>query len=273
MISDKLTVNNINGLEFITFPHFTACNKVRHIFSTRLGGVSRGRYYSMNLSFTNGDDRENVLENYRRLCNAAGIDVNHLVLSRQTHTDNIRAVTSADCGTGIFKEPFCDIDGLITNESGVALVTQYADCTPLIFCDPEKGVIASSHAGWRGTAKRIGEKTVDKMVTDYGCKRENIIAAIGPCIGKCCYEVDDPVADALKNIPYLDTDKVLFKKDNNRYMLDLAGTNKQILLHAGIKESNLDITDLCTCCNSDELHSHRATHGERGNLAMIIELK
>lgn len=76
----------------------------------------------MNLSFTNGDDRENVLENYRRLCNAAGIDVNHLVLSRQTHTDNIRAVTSADCGTGIFKEPFCDVDGLITNESGVALV-------------------------------------------------------------------------------------------------------------------------------------------------------
>lgn len=272
MNSRNLILGDADGVRYIKFPKFEAVKTVRHIFSTRLGGVSTGRYNSMNLSFTNGDERENVIENYSRLCKIAGININHLVLSRQTHTDNIKSVTEKDRGTGIFKDSFCDVDGLITDRSGVALVTQYADCTPLLFCDPVKGVIASSHAGWRGTAKLIGEKTVEKMVTEYGCKPENIIAAIGPCIGKCCYEVDGPVASAFSAIPFLNLKTVLFPKENGKYMLDLVEANKQILVHSGINPDNIDLSDICTCCNCDELHSHRATHGMRGNLAMIIEL-
>lgn len=272
MNSRNLILGNADGVRYIKFPKFEAVKTVRHIFSTRLGGVSTGRYNSMNLSFTNGDERENVIENYSRLCKIAGININHLVLSRQTHTDNIKSVTEKDRGTGIFKDSFCDVDGLITDRSGVALVTQYADCTPLLFCDPVKGVIASSHAGWRGTAKLIGEKTVEKMVTEYGCKPENIIAAIGPCIGKCCYEVDGPVASAFSAVPFLNLKTVLFPKESGKYMLDLIEANKQILVHSGINPDNIDLSDICTCCNCDELHSHRATHGMRGNLAMIIEL-
>lgn len=272
MISKTLKINKNGEIEYITFPKLTATGVVRHVFSTRLGGVSTGRYTSMNMSFTNGDERENVLTNYKRLCTCVGIDTGHLVLSRQTHTDNVKIVTENDIGTGIFKESFSDIDGLITNKSGIALVTQFADCTPLLFCDPVKKVIATSHAGWRGTVKLIGKVTVEKMVNDFSCNPADIIACIGPCIGQCCYEVDDPVFNEFKKIDFLDLSKIVIPKQDGKYMLSLKEANKQILMNAGIKEENMDITDLCTNCNHDELHSHRATHGQRGNMAAIIEL-
>lgn len=272
MKSNTLEIINRNGLEYIKFPKLSACGEVRHLFSTRLGGVSSGRYASMNLSFTNGDERENVLENYRRLCSSEDVELSHLVLSRQTHTSNVKAVTEADRGTGIFTPSFNDVDGLITDRPGVALVTQYADCTPLLFCDPVKRVIASSHAGWRGTVRQIGRVTVEKMVTEYGCRPESIIAAIGPCIGKCCYEVDDPVYNEFAKLDFLELDKIIFPKENGRYMLDLIEANRQILTFSGISPENIDVSDLCTCCCHTELHSHRATNGQRGNMAAVIEL-
>lgn len=272
MKSNALKVNTNGDLQYITFPKLENTGVVRHLFSTRLGGVSSGRYATMNLSFTNGDKRDNVLKNYEKVCNAVGIDINHLVLSRQTHTNNVKNVTKNDSGTGIFKESFTDIDGLITNESGVALVTQYADCTPLLFCDPIKKVIASSHAGWRGTVKEIGKITVNKMVNEYGCNVKDIIACIGPCIRDCCYEVDAPVYNEFKKIPYLKLENIFKEKPNGKYMLNLVEANRQILINAGVLEENMDLSDICTCCNAETLHSHRATNGERGNLAAIIEL-
>ena len=178
MKSQNLKININDELKYITFPKLTATGVVRHTFSTRLGGVSGGDCYSMNLSFNRGDSRENVLENYRILCGAVGIDTSHLVLSHQTHTNNVISVTEKDCGTGITKPSFCDVDGLVTDRSGVALVTQFADCTPLLFCDPIKKVIATSHAGWRGTVKLIGKVTVEKMVNNYGCDPNNIVVGI-----------------------------------------------------------------------------------------------
>lgn len=272
MQSRTLNIVSNNEITYIQFPKLAACGAVRHIFSTRAGGVSAGHCGSMNLSFNKDTSRENVLENYRRLCAAAGIAPENLVLSAQTHTANVRAVTAADRGTGIFKEPFSDVDGLVTDCRGVALVTQYADCTPLLFCDPVKRVAATSHAGWRGTAALIGAVTVEKMVGEYGCRPENIIAGIGPCIGKCCYEVDDPVISAFEKIGFLKLGDIAVKKPGGKYMLDLVAANRLILINAGILPENIDASDICTCCNSAELHSHRATGGKRGNLAAIIEL-
>lgn len=273
MTSETLNINTKNGVTYITFPKLEKLGIVRHLFSTRLGGVSEGRYESMHLSFLNGDKRENVLENYRRLCACANIDIDNLVLTAQTHTNNVEIVTKKDCGKGIFKEGFCDVDGLITNNSGVALVTQYADCTPLVFCDPVKKVIATSHAGWRGTVVEIGKKTVEKMQANFDCNPKDIIAGIGPCIKECCYEVDTPVFEEFNKLTYLDLSKIFAPISEGKYKLNLVEANKQILLHAGILEENLDISDICTCCNADTLHSHRATNGERGNLGLIIELK
>ena len=274
MTSKTVNINTVGDLQYITFPRLCAAPGVRHIFSTRKGGVSEGCFGEMNLSLRNGDSRENVIENYRRICGAAGIDTSHLVLSRQTHTKNVKIVNSSYCGTGITKPEFSDVDGLVTNEPLVALVTQFADCVPLLFYDPVARVCANSHSGWRGTAQKIGAETVRIMKEDFGCDPGNIIAAIGPCICKECYEIDRPVYDAFVAAGFAaDTlEKIFTKTRSAHFLLDLPLANKLILLEAGIKEDNLDVADLCTYENCDVLHSHRATAGKRGNLAAIIEM-
>lgn len=270
--SKNLNIITNNDLQYIQFPKLTALSCVRHAFSTRHGGVSTGENSAMNLSFNRGESFETVFQNYRIICSDAGINYNNLVLSQQTHTNNVITVTEEHIGTGTVKPPFSDIDGLVTNREGVALVTQYADCTPLLFCDPVKKVIATSHAGWRGTVKLIGKITVEKMVNEFGCNPQDIVAAIGPCILQCCYEVDQPVFEQFAKIPFLNTSEIFISKPNGRYMLNLAEANRLILINAGVLPNNIDCTDICTCCNHTDLHSHRATNGKRGNLAAIIEL-
>ncbi len=274
LASKNLNINEKDGIVYITFPLFDKTNLVNHAFTTRIGGVSEGYYSSMNMSFTNGDSERKVFENYKRICAVIGTDPERAVLSQQTHTNNVRIVTEDDIGKGIVKgRDYTDVDGLITNISGVTLVTQYADCTPLLFCDKVKKVIATSHAGWRGTASEIGRVTVEKMRDNFGCDPKDIICAIGPSICQGCYEVDDAVYEPLSKIPYLSKDKIFIKKNNGKYQLDLWETNKEILMNAGIREENIDVTDLCTNCHPDVFHSHRFTKGKRGNLAALIALK
>lgn len=274
MIESKtLNLHNKNGVVYLTFPKLDKLG-VCHGFSTRLGGVSTGDQESMSFSFTVGDKRENVLENYRIFCEAIGADYKKVVVAYQTHTSNIRKVTKEDVGKGVYKkQDYMDIDGLVTNEPDIVLVTQYADCTPLLFFDPVKRVAATSHGGWRGTVQEIALKTVEIMVNDYGSKAKDIICAIGPNISKCCYEVDEPVISEINKLEYLNKGLCYTEKGDGKYMLDLKETNRQILLRAGIKEENIDVADLCTCCNSDTFHSHRATGGKRGTLAAMICLK
>ena len=273
MLNTKHKVLNKNGVSLITFPELenygaTAC------FTTRIGGVSRGRYSALNMSFSNGDSFDNVLENFRRVCAALEIDHEKLVFSHQTHTDNLMVITEEDIGKGIIKErDYDDIDGVITNISGVGLVTQFADCVPLLFFDPQKKVIAASHAGWKGTVLEIGKKTIEKMTDCFGTNPKDVIVVIAPSICKDCYEVDDTVINELNKINYLDFDKIYYKKENGKYQLSLWEANRQILISAGVKEENITVTDLCTNCNAHIFHSHRATKGERGNNAAIICMK
>lgn len=270
----KQTVNTVNSVSFITFKIFDNFPQLKHAFSTRLGGVSEGYYSSMNLSFNVGDNPDTVKENYRLFCDAVGIDAENIVISHQTHKTNILTVTKADCGKNIWRErDYSDIDALITDEKSVALVTHSADCCLLGFFDPQKNVIAAAHAGWRGTVGEIGRKTVEKMIFDYGCNPQNILVIIAPSISKCCYEVDDPVLNEFKKLDYLDLSKIFFPKENGKYMLDLWEANLQILVNAGINPANVEITDICTNCQSEFFHSHRATSGKRGVNGLIMELK
>ena len=272
--SQNLNIHDKNGVLYITFPKLDKTEGQLHAFSTRTGGVSTGDTASMNFSFTLDKSADAVKENFRIFCDAVGFDPEKLVLSQQTHTSNIRKVIAEDFGKGVWTErDYSDVDGLVTDVKGAVLVTQYADCTPLIFFDHVKKVAATSHAGWRGTVAEIGKKTVRIMATDYGCDPKNIIAAIGPCIDKCCYEVDDPVIDEIKKLDYLDLSACYTEKRNGRYMLSLKEVNRQILINAGILPQNIDVSDLCTCCNADFLHSHRKTGGKRGTLAAFISIK
>jgi len=238
----------------------------KHCFTTRMGGVSENEFSSMNLRFNCDDKEENVLKNFEIICSEIDINYKDLVLSKQVHEDEIIKVTEKDKGNGIiYPNKYESADGLITGERGVPLATFYADCVPLMFLDKTEGVIAMSHSGWKGTVKNIAGKTVDTFVSDYNCKRENIIAAVGPSIGACCFEVGDEVAEIFSE-RFGDT--VLEKHE--KWHVNLQKTIHMELKNAGVE--NITMADICTSCNSELLFSHRASKGRRGNLAAIMEL-
>ncbi len=271
-------MNERDGVFYVTFPSFEPYKELTHGFSTRLGGVSKEHLASMNLSFSRGDERENVLENHRRFAKAVGYDENRLVFSDQVHKTTIHKVTEQDAGKGIVKESdLKEIDGLVTDIPDIPLITFFADCVPLFFYDPEKKVVALAHSGWRGTIEEIGAKMVAFMGDEYGCLPENIICAIAPSICQSCYEVSADVAEQFleKYKVYYenkDMSELLYQKENGKYQLNLHKACEITLLNAGILKEHLDITDLCTCCNPDVFFSHRASHGKRGNLAAVIML-
>ena len=270
-----MNVKEAGEVTYLTYPAFEKLEGIIHGFSTRLGGVSRGIYSSMNLSFTRGDEEEAVKENYRRIAQAIGFRTDDIVTSDQTHTANVRKVTEADRGKGItVPRDYQDVDGMVTNVPGLVLTTFYEDCVPLYFVDPVKCVIGLSHSGWRGTVAKIGKATVEKMKEEYGCHPEDILAAIGPSICQDCYEVSEDVIEEFKTAfagEY--QERLYYKKKNGKYQLNLWETNRLIFLEAGIPEANISMPGICTCCNPEFLFSHRASHGKRGNLAAFLGLK
>lgn len=272
---EQLEYREKGGVYYLSFPILENSGLVKHGFSTRFGGVSEGCYSTMNFSFSRGDEKEHVLENYRRIANALGVDENRMVLSHQTHTTNVRVVTAEDAGKGVIKErDYRDVDGLITNVPGITLVTFYADCVPLYFLDPVHKAIGLSHSGWRGTVKRMGQVTIEAMGRNYGTKPEDVIACIGPSICQDCYEIGEEVAEEFKtgfDPGYWE--ELLLDKKNGKYQLDLWRANELIFLEAGIRPEHIQITDICTHCNPDALFSHRSAGDGRGNLAGFLCLK
>jgi YfiH family protein len=265
------TIREKDGVTWITFPLLEKAG-LRHGFTTRLGGVSKGDCTSMNLSFTRGDREEDVRENYKRIGQVLGMDMERAVLSHQVHKTDLYVVEKEDAGRGIdaSKERLFEIDGLLTREKGIPLVTFFADCVPLLFYDPKAGVIATSHSGWRGTVEKIGAKTVKKM-EEMGCQREDILAVVGPSICQECYEVSEDVAKEFEKVFSREKyEEMILAKENGKYQLDLWKANETILLESGLRKENLAVTDLCTCCNPEVLFSHRASHGRRGNLSAIL---
>ena len=269
--SNTMTLNSPDSVPYLTYNSLSEINFINHAFSTRLGGVSEGEFTSMNMAFNRGDNPESVTENYKRICKSAGFDFDSLTASAQDHNTFVRAVTSENKGVGIYKpRDLHSVDALITNEKGVTLVTYYADCTPLFFVDIKQKAIGLAHAGWRGTVGRIGEKVVKKMTELYGTNPADIVAAIGPAISVCCYEVDKPCADNFYALSDLDSSRFVFPKENGKYMIDLLETNRQILVAAGVKNENITVSDVCTNCNSELLWSHRATKGKRGTMSAFM---
>lgn len=271
----KMRAVKSGKVEYLTFPLLEETGIVRHLFSTRSGGVSEGIYSSMNLSYTRGDDKSAVDENYRRIASILGCEVSDIVCSDQTHTTNIRVVGEADKGKGIlFPKDYTDIDGLITDEEGIVLATFYADCVPLFFVDTKRRAIGLSHSGWRGTVGRMGAHTIEEMGRVYGTKPEDVVAAIGPSICRDCYEVSEDVAKAfLREFSKPGQDReILDEKGGGKYQLDLWRANQIILMEAGVRPENIQVTDICTCCNPEYLFSHRASQGKRGNLGAFLGL-
>ena len=265
----------VGAVLYLAYPLLEKTGLVNHGFSTKVGGVSEGIWESMNLSFSRGDDSACVKENFKRISHAIGVEPENLVFAAQTHTTNVRVADENDRGKGFQKSvDYTDVDGLITNVPGLCLTTFYADCVPLFFVDPVRKAIGLSHSGWRGTVKRMGQATLEKMKQEYGTKAEDVIAAIGPSICQDCYEVsEDVILEFQSNFDEKHWRDLFYKKENGKYQLNLWKANEIILIEAGVCPKNIAVTNICTNCNSDLLFSHRATKGERGSLAAFMALK
>ena len=233
---------------YLEYPLFQETGIVTSAFSTRLGGVSEGYYSSLNLSFDRGDDPARVLENFKRIGASMGVAVEDMVLSKQTHTTNVRVVTKEDKGKGVMRERnYTDVDGMITNVPGICLVTSYADCVPLYFVDPVKKAIGLSHSGWRGTVGKIGKNTVQLMQENFGSKPEDLLAAVGPSVCMDCYEVSEDVIEQFKEaFEKKSWEDLFYKKENGKYQLNLWKANELIFLESGILPEHMAITNVCT---------------------------
>lgn len=268
--SNTLHICEKDALCYITFPNLEKFSFIKHAFSTRHGGVSKGCYASMNLSFTRGDEESAVLENYRILCDAIGVDYRKCVLSRQVHELNVRVVTEADIGKGILRSrDYESVDALITNQKNIPLVTQFADCVPLLICDPVHKAIGAAHASWRCTLGEIGRLTVEKMTEQYGTNPADLVVGIGPSICGECFEVDKPVVTLFEEQSNINIHDFCIQK-GEKYYIDLRAVNRQQLQNLGVPEENITVSDLCTKCNPDHFFSHRVTGPARGNLAAIL---
>ncbi len=262
-----------NGVVFYKDTMLDATNLVCHAFSTRIGGVSKNAYSFLNLGTTTDDEQKNVQKNFRLFSEATKIPVGCMVLSNQVHDDAIRIVTKEDCGKGILKKSdILRTDALITAEKNVALVTFYADCTPLLLLDTKKKVIASVHSGWRGTLLKIAQKTVLKMVNTFHSDPKDIVCAIGPSIKQCHFEVKRDVYDTFV-LEFGDLAKQNTVQKGDKYYINTDALNKDMLLYSGIPQNNISVCPLCTYCNNDVFFSHRGDGGLTGRMCATIMLK
>ena len=265
--------NTQKGIDYYTFENLTAAGGTQHLFSTRQGGVSTGEYASMNFSSLLGDDPDIVMQNYQRIA-SLGFPLEDMVLPQQTHSCKVRQVREADRGKGITAQrDYTDIDGLITNDPSVTLVTFYADCVPLYFYDSVQQAIGLSHAGWRGTVGQIGVRTLEAMADAYASNPRDILVGIGPSICKDCFEVGNEVVEEF--VHTLDFSGSFIKpcrEKSHKSYIDLQSINKQSLINAGVAAESIELPGICTKENPDILFSHRAMGRRRGSLAAFMRL-
>lgn len=271
----KVFYKTNQGVKTLHFKAFDDTGLVDHCFTTRIGGVSLPPFNTLNLGLYKGDNKERVAENYRRLEMATGIETRAMVSSHQVHGVNVYKATEADRGKGIavFPTDINEVDGLVTNISKLPLITFYADCVPLFFLDVKNKAVGVSHSGWKGTYEGIGERTVFKMKEEFGSSAKDLIAAIGPSIGPCCYEVSDDLAERFIEKFWNYKDIAIKNLKTQRQHINLWSINRQILEGSGIPASNITVAEICTMCHKDIYFSFRGDNKTTGSLAAIIQLK
>lgn len=237
-----------------------------HGMFTRLGGHSRPPWQSLNTGHTVGDVPAAVEANHRAICKALGVEMAQLVSPHQVHSARVAAVGPADRGQVI-----ADADALITDAPGVPLMLRFADCAPVWLYDPRQRAIGLAHAGWRGTVAGIVLASVRGMQATFGCRPRDLIAAIGPSIGPCCYEVGVDVARAVEEAFAGETRPYLESRGAGRWHLDLWAAVCQQLVQVGVQQ--IEVARLCTACNTHEWFSHRAELGRTGRMGALIALQ
>ncbi len=259
--------NNENGLVYMTSSVIGA----RHAFTTRFGGVSGGIWSSLNLGSNRGDDPEAVRENYRRVCALMGAGIDDAAVTKQVHGNVVRTVTEEDRHVCLSVVPY-EADGLVTAVRALPLMCFTADCVPALLCEEDAGVIAAVHCGWRSSVGDILKNAVEAMEA-LGAGREKICCALGPAIGRCCFETDDDVPDAVTAYLGGDTAGLFVRRADGKTLVDLRAANARRLLQLGLRAENIDVSEECTVCRHDKYWSHRYTKGRRGSQAAAIVLR
>jgi polyphenol oxidase len=238
-------------------------------FSTRHEGVSRPPYNSLNLGSNTLDSPHNVEGNRSLLARSFGTTLDRFLTVTQMHGTDLLVIDSPNPEFSHFLKIECD--GIVTNQQGIMIAVCVADCVPILLHDPVKGVVAALHAGWQGTVGNIAAKGVEAMTNIFECNRKNIVAAIGPAIGGCCYEVDAPVRDAFTKagLPF---DLWANDQGEGKWLLDLSAANSKLLADAGLAPDQIETSDLCVSCNQELFFSYRRDGGDTGRQAGFIML-
>ncbi|QGP92937.1 Polyphenol oxidase [Neomoorella glycerini] len=264
---------NINGIDCWREAFLEEQAPVRAYFSGRAGGCSQPPYDTLNLGLHVGDAPAAVLANRRRLAGALDLPLEEWVIGEQVHGNRVALVGRQDAGRGAgeLATALPGVDALVTAAPGVTLVAFFADCVPLYLVDPVRGIIGLAHAGWKGTVLQVGTRVVARMVAAYNSDPAELLAAIGPAIGPCCYQVDHRVAGAVKeHLPW--AGEVLTPDGPGHYRLDLPRANYLELLAAGLKPEHITSAGLCTCCRAGTFFSYRAAGGPTGRQAALLSL-
>ena len=256
--------------KFSIFPEDVAV----HAISTRLGGVSKPPYDSLDLALHVGDDAAAVLENRRLFARSLGLDARRIVTPEQVHGETIACVGEREAGRGSQRYDDCieQTDALITDTPNLPLLLCFADCTPIVFLDPEHRAVGIAHGGWKGTVRSIAAKTLARMTEAFGTQTQDVLVGIGPSIGPCCFEVGAEVVERFRAaFPYAD-DRLLTTVEGKPH-IDLWEANRQQLLESGVPEENIEVAGECTCCRHAWYYSYRADGGRTGRIAALIVLR
>jgi YfiH family protein len=266
-------------MRYFVFESLAGRTNVDAVVTTRHGGQSTGPFATMNLGGRTGDDREVVRRNRARAASIVGAAPAWLTFGRQVHGARVAVVGNAERGSA-----FDDTDALVTNAALVPLVVLTADCAAIFLFDPVRGVIAIAHAGWRGTVARVAARTIETMRNAFGSQPADLVAAIGPSIGPCCYEVGSEVIDGVAAEFPDHAEELLVEPDmasagsfrasvnEEKRHFDLWRANEVILRAAGVREDAIEVSRLCTSCRTDLFYSHRAEKGNTGRFGGIVML-
>lgn len=272
-LGSETTIVTDGEIKYIEFECLNKFNdKLIHCMSTRIGGVSQGECSSLNLGFNRNDSRDNVLHNFRLLCDSVGLNRNNLVLTNQVHETKVALVNENDRGKGFSRQSdLIGVDGLLTVSTGVTIVTFHADCVPVFLFEPDIKAAALLHSGWRGTLKNIAASALAALRDIPGFCSERLVAVIGPSIGKCCFEVDEDVFRLFEN---KFSDPGLYTARNSgKWHIDLKEIIRRELLWEGLLKENIHDSGICTVCRRDMFFSHRGDGGKTGSLAAFMQIR
>lgn len=245
--------------------------RIVHGFTTRHGGFGRPPFDTLNLGLHVGDHPQTVVDNRRLVCRSLGFALHDWVSGDQVHGVNVAVVGKNDAGRGAVSidTALPATDGLISLTPGLLLAAYFADCVPVFFVDPDIPAVGVAHAGWRGTLGGIVNRMVEQFQMAFSTPPERLLVWIGPAVGPCCYRVDQEVAEQFSSLPFV-SDGAAISRRGNSFWLDLKLINRLRLLDAGVNETNMDMSNHCTCCEPQQFFSHRKQGPATGRMAALI---